>query len=51
MTSSLKKLLPTRAVATRYDVCIKSVDRWLERKSCPSRSASVGAATGTKTTL
>jgi hypothetical protein len=31
----LKKLLPARAVATRYDVCMKSLDRWLEEKILP----------------
>jgi predicted DNA-binding transcriptional regulator AlpA len=35
MTSSPKKLLPARAVATRYGMCLKSIDRWLAGKLLP----------------
>jgi DNA-binding transcriptional MerR regulator len=35
MSSPLKKLLPARAVATRYGTCIKTLDRWLEEKILP----------------
>ena len=31
----LKRLLPARAVATRYDICLKSLDRWLAEKLLP----------------